>query len=187
MPAIAGTFPEDSDSVLKETSHYLIFNRSVINDHGWWLVDTDFKVLFLDTYRLLPNPEEIFQASIASDKAAAATCVKQCLFLTVNIILDNKYPSAISLLKWSCHFFATVFSSSLHLSSLEDDVHTFGGCRANMVESNRTCSIPILFKLERALSLKSLYLKKNSKNTSLNLQTERNQIFNLTIRWSWSE
>ena len=82
-------------------------------------------------------------------------------------------------------FFCNIFF--LRLSSLEDDVHTFGGCRANMVESNRTCSIPILFKLERALSLKSLYLKKNSKNTSLNLQTVRNQIFNLTIRWSWTK
>ena len=49
MPTIAGTFLEHSDSVLKGTSRYLIFNWSVINDHGWWLVDTDFKVLFLDT------------------------------------------------------------------------------------------------------------------------------------------
>ena len=101
MPTIAGTFLEDSDSVLKETSHYLIFNWSVINDHGWWLVDTDFTVLFLDTSkrtlmdsyhttsgRGIPGPCPL--ATINIDKAAVVICVKQYLFLTVNIILDDK-------------------------------------------------------------------------------------------------
>ena len=150
-------------------------------------MDTDFKVLFLDTatwtlmdsyqirkrYSRPPLPVTRLQQQHVSSNASFSLSISSLIINAHQLTVFSNYHVI---------FFATFFSSSLHLSSLEDDGHTFGGCRANMVESNRTCSIPILFKLERALSLKSLYLKKNSKNTSLNLQTERNQIFNLTIR-----
>ena len=150
----------------------------IMDGDQWILTSKSSSWTLIDSYQIRkkysrpPLPVTRLQQQHVSSNASFSPSISSFIINAIS------YQSSQMIMS----FFATIFSSSLHLSSLEDDVHTFGGCRANMVESNRTCSIPILFKLERALSLKSLYLKKNSKNTSLNLQTERNQIFNLTIR-----